>query len=108
MGKSGSESKAFVEAIGRLISLALKYGAPVDKVIEQLVNICGQQAIWCDDGVILSVPDAIGKGLKMIMESTGYKLDSVKEVDMCPSCGGVLVRAEGCKVCQSCGFATCG
>lgn len=108
MGKSGSESKAFVEAIGRLISLALKYGAPVDKVIEQLVNICGQQAIWCDDGVILSVPDAIGKGLKMIMESTGYKLDSIKEVDMCPSCGGVLVRAEGCKVCQSCGFATCG
>ena len=36
MGKAGGCASASTEAIGRLISLAFRYGVPPDKIVKQL------------------------------------------------------------------------
>ncbi len=118
MGKSGSETKSFVEAVGRLITLCLKGGVPIEKVYGQLIGISGQQPVWHDGMTILSVPDGIGKGLKLIAESMSVQPLGRTEpasapqtyegdVDMCPSCGAPLVHREGCIACASCGYSKC-
>ncbi|PMP76237.1 MAG: ribonucleoside-diphosphate reductase, adenosylcobalamin-dependent [Chloroflexus aggregans] len=58
IGRAGSDVTAFTEAIGRLISLALRCGVPVKLIAEQLRGIGG----FGPDRV-RSVPDAIGKVL---------------------------------------------
>lgn len=58
LGKAGGCDAAQHEAIGRLVSLALRSGIRPDKIIEQLrgITCC---PTW-DDGVLIrSVPDAI-------------------------------------------------
>ncbi len=62
LGKSGSSSMAFTEAIGRLISLALRSGVSPRAIIKQLFGIKSSTPVRQEDGqVIFSVPDAIAK-----------------------------------------------
>jgi ribonucleoside-diphosphate reductase alpha chain len=64
IGKSGKSTTAKTEAIGRLISLALRSGVNVQKIIEQLEGIGGEQPIFQEGGLVLSIPDAISKVLE--------------------------------------------
>ncbi|HVH11394.1 MAG TPA: vitamin B12-dependent ribonucleotide reductase, partial [Longimicrobium sp.] len=63
LGKAGSVAMADVEAIGRLISLALRFGIPVNDVYQQLRGISSDRAIGFGDNKVLSVPDAIAQAL---------------------------------------------
>jgi len=64
IGKSGYSTMADTEAICRLISLALRSGIGVDKIIEQLVGIGGSSPVnFPEGGLIMSIPDAIAKVL---------------------------------------------
>jgi ribonucleoside-diphosphate reductase alpha chain len=63
LGKAGSVAMADVEAIGRLISLALRFGIPVNDVYSQLRGISSDRAIGFGDNKVLSVPDAIAQAL---------------------------------------------
>src|SRR5688572_27840660 len=45
LGKAGSVAMADVEAIGRLISLAVRFGIPVGEVYQQLRGISSDKAI---------------------------------------------------------------
>ena len=103
LGKSGKDTQAHTEALGRLISLALRGGIPIAEIIPQLRGIGGSQPVWDEDGVILSLPDAIGRCLERAMGAPV----GVPSRDMCPGCGAVLVREEGCMKCFSCGYAKC-
>jgi ribonucleoside-diphosphate reductase alpha chain len=105
LGKSGKDTQAHTEALGRLISLSLRSGVPVQAIIAQLKGIGGSQYIYEDDGdgIILSLPDAIAQGLERAM---GEKIE-VSAGDMCPSCGAPLVHAEGCMRCVSCDYSKC-
>src|SRR5689334_21500782 len=51
---------ADAEAMGRLISLALRSGIPIDRVIRQLRGISSDRAVGLGPNKVLSVPDAIG------------------------------------------------
>lgn len=64
VGKSGKSITAKTEAIGRLISLNLQNGCPVEKIIEQLKGIAGENSLPGDENRYLSIPDAIGKVLE--------------------------------------------
>lgn len=64
IGKTGGSIMAKAEVTGRLISLALHYGAPLEKVIEQIIDIRGEKPVPWKDTVIWSIPDAIGKTLE--------------------------------------------
>lgn len=103
LGKSGKDTQAHTEALGRLISLSLRSGVQVREVIEQLKGIGGSQPIFEGDGIILSLPDAIAQGLERAMGETV----EVKTDDMCPSCGAPTVHAEGCVRCVSCDYSKC-
>ena len=63
IGRAGSDVTAFTEAIGRLISLALRCGVPVKLIAEQLRGIGGSRSSGFGPARVLSVPDAIGKVL---------------------------------------------
>ena len=110
MGKSGHETMAFTEAMGRLISLSLRSGVRLHSIIKQMKGIGGSQPVWHGDGVIMSVPDAIAYGLLSMgyldMEEKGM-MESLSDTDMCPVCGASMTRQEGCIKCPACGFSRC-
>ncbi len=126
LGKSGTSTAAFTEAIGRLISLALRSGVKPSAIIDQLSLIRGSRPVVQEDGtVVFSVPDAIAKALAeylkggeqltlleevklrppQLTEANGH--DAKRDVELCPSCGGVLIFTNGCYICSDCGFSEC-
>ncbi|HLC99537.1 MAG TPA: vitamin B12-dependent ribonucleotide reductase [Patescibacteria group bacterium] len=64
IGKSGSFFAAQLEAVCRLISLALRSGVEIDSVIRQIKGIRDPQPIWYDGEMILSLSDAIAQVLE--------------------------------------------
>ncbi len=113
VGKSGKSTQAKTEAIGRLISLALRSGIGVDEIIEQISGIRGEHAVFQDGGLVYSIPDAIAKVLtkRYLAKGKGngkkHAENSLKS-DLCPECGQAIAFEEGCKTCHSCGYSKCG
>ena len=64
LGKAGGSAMADAEAIGRLISLALRSGIPLLAIHRQLRGIASDRAVGLGPKKILSVPDAIGMALE--------------------------------------------
>ncbi len=60
LGKAGAALMADVEAIGRLISLALRAGIPITEIHRQLRGISSDRVTGLGPNKVLSVPDAIG------------------------------------------------
>ena len=112
VGKSGKSTQAKTEAIGRLISLALRSGISVDDIIEQIRGIRGEHAVFQEGGLVYSIPDAIAKVLeKRYLPKNGNGEKQFKnslKSDLCPECGQAITFEEGCKTCHSCGYTKCG
>ncbi|MDQ3995501.1 MAG: vitamin B12-dependent ribonucleotide reductase [Gemmatimonadota bacterium] len=64
LGKAGGSAMADAEAVGRLISLALRSGIPLAEVHKQLRGISSDRAVGLGPNKVLSVPDAIGIALE--------------------------------------------
>ena len=64
LGKAGGAAMAHAEAIGRLVSLALRSGIPMSDVINQLRGISCDRAVGIGPNKVLSMPDAIGQVLQ--------------------------------------------
>ncbi len=64
LGKAGGSAMADAEAMGRLISLALRSGIPLQAVVRQLRGISSDRAVGLGPNKVLSVPDAIGIALE--------------------------------------------
>jgi ribonucleoside-diphosphate reductase alpha chain len=116
MGKAGGCASASTEAIGRLISLAFRYGVPPDKIAKQLKGIRCHVPLGFGPNQILSCPDAIGKALADKYHlATGNGSHAVGQLEMpiafaqgaCPECGGAIEHEGGCMVCRSCGYSKC-
>src|SRR6185436_2360374 len=60
LGKAGGSAMADVEAMGRLMSLALRSGIPIMEIHRQLRGISSDRAVGLGPNKVLSVPDAIG------------------------------------------------
>lgn len=111
VGKSGKSTQAKTEAIGRLISLALRSGIEVNEIIEQISGIRGEHAVFQDGNLVYSIPDAIAQVLqrRYLPKGNGKKsYDKSLKYDLCPECGQVIAFEEGCKTCHSCGYTKCG
>src|SRR5687767_431689 len=67
LGKAGGAAMADVEAIGRLISLALRSGISIQAIHRQLRGIASDRAIGLGPNKVLSVPDAIGIAIESWM-----------------------------------------
>jgi ribonucleoside-diphosphate reductase alpha chain len=135
LGKAGGALMADVEAIGRLISLALRSGIPLKEIYRQLRGISSDRAVGLGPSKVLSVPDAIGIAIeKWMHEKQGVQQDLLAGapvaretvagpageaalrtrspdqdfIGACPDCGSQLAFIEGCAKCHVCGFSECG
>ena len=113
IGKSGRSTTAKTEAIGRLVSLALRSGVRVEKIVEQLKGIGGEHPIFQKDGLVLSIPDAISRVLEkryLQDQPVPKQGKAVKSLlgETCPECGETISFEEGCMTCHFCGFTKCG
>jgi ribonucleoside-diphosphate reductase alpha chain len=112
IGKSGRSTTAKTEAIGRLVSLALRSGVKVEKVVEQLKGIGGEHPVFQNGGLVLSIPDAISRVLEKRYMDNGAHGNGGKQVnsllgETCPECGQTISFEEGCMMCHFCGYTKC-
>jgi ribonucleoside-diphosphate reductase alpha chain len=111
IGKSGRSTTAKTEAIGRLVSLALRSGVKVEKIVEQLKGIGGEHPVFQEGGLVLSIPDAIGRILeKRYLKDGSYKKKGYGNSllgEICPECSHTVSFEEGCMICHFCGFTKC-
>ncbi|WP_319470405.1 vitamin B12-dependent ribonucleotide reductase [uncultured Pseudodesulfovibrio sp.] len=110
IGKSGGSITAKAEAIGRLVSLALRSGVEVREIVKQLKGIGGENPKFMKKKLVKSIPDAIA----YVFESRYLQGDHVDvetaslSRELCPDCGQPLVFEEGCHICKSCAYTKCG
>ena len=67
LGKAGGALMADVEALGRMISLALRSGIPMKEIYRQLRGISSDRVIGLGPNKVLSVPDAVGIAIERWM-----------------------------------------
>ncbi len=127
ISKHGSDVSAFSEALGRVISIALQNGIPVESIAETIIGITGDSSAWDSGKLIKSIPDAVGRILKDFadklnkesLEQTLFDKEKIKaDIDdkpreiigakICPHCGEKsYIKTEDCSTCLSCGFSRC-
>jgi ribonucleoside-diphosphate reductase alpha chain len=135
LGKSGGCPTSNVEAIGRLVSVALRSNIEIDSIIEQLKGIRCPMPVLVEGGVVLSCADAVAKALeyykrdkqipslfkpgqiesdfKAAPEAPKFlnvKTENVLGIcPQCPECGTMLVFSQGCVHCPNpkCGYSKC-
>ncbi len=113
MGKAGGCAASQNEAMGRLVSLALRSGIELRQVVKQLKGISCHSPVWQNGERILSCADAIARALEKYILRKESKppipiSKAVKRIaGACPECGSSLEHAEGCLVCRSCGYTKC-
>jgi ribonucleoside-diphosphate reductase alpha chain len=105
IGKSGYSTMADAEALGRLISLALRSGVEPHEVIYQIKGIGGADPIFTEGGLVQSIPDAIAKVLERHL---GEVKENPKDFfkNICKLCGATLPD-EKCPTCPNCGWNKC-
>ncbi len=107
LGKSGKDSAANAEAIGRLASLCLRSGVRVENIIRQLDGITGDSPTWDNGKTVKSVADAVAK---VLSNCTGLTDIKEKTIDhpICKECGSDHMQfSEGCFTCKECGASKC-
>ncbi|MCF7916699.1 MAG: vitamin B12-dependent ribonucleotide reductase [Candidatus Omnitrophica bacterium] len=127
MGKAGGCAASQLEAVGRLVSLALRGGIDIKVIVEQLKGIRCPSPSWDKGKKIFSCSDAISRVLEKrgVDQKTKIKskpVEAPKEmaakkiktdksshnvVGVCPDCGFALRHQEGCLLCDACGYSKC-
>ena len=110
IGKSGRSITAKAEAIGRLVSLALRSGVAVRDVVNQIKGLGGEHPVFRGKGLLLSIPDAIAWVLenRYLKGKPAHNDYTSLDKPRCPECGEPLLFQEGCHVCPSCAYTKCG
>jgi len=88
LGKAGGALMADVEALGRLISLALRSGIPINEIYRQLRGISSDRVIGLGPNKVLSVPDAVGIAIERYMQAK----QGIQE-ELLPGSAAQLVQA---------------
>jgi len=122
LGKSGGCASAQLEAIGRLISVALRAGIDMSSIIKQMRGIRCPSIAWSEGKSILSCADAIATVLERhINQDIDRDVDTASSNTpiqpalnltrniggQCPDCGNLLAYQEGCFICHGCGYTKC-
>jgi ribonucleoside-diphosphate reductase alpha chain len=88
LGKAGGSAMADAEAIGRLVSLALRSGISLQEIHRQLRGISSDRAVGLGPNKVLSLPDAVGIALEQWWrEKQGVQQDLLN--------GGVAAAPQG-------------
>jgi ribonucleoside-diphosphate reductase alpha chain len=127
LGKAGGCDSAQLEAISRLVSLALRSGIDTLEIVDQLLGITCCPA-WDNGTLVRSGPDAVALALdrhlaadpnarpspttdsmqlKFTAEPVTLNGNGVYYSRKCPECNGPAIFQEGCTMCISCGWNRC-
>ena len=132
LGKAGGCDSAQLEAISRLVSLALRSGIEPNTVIDQLRGITCCPA-WDEGTLVRSGPDAVALALERHTGGTTLDAAENSEVQLkftpqaiangngngnghakeilnarkCPECNTPVIFEEGCMKCVACGWNKC-
>jgi len=124
MGKVGGCASAQLEAIARLVSLALRSQIKIESITRQLKGIRCQSPMWNKGKMITSCGDAVGQALEQFVtfytkgqiqsgefSAENENPDSPKQFGngfaLCPDCGNTIEHTEGCLKCPACGWSKC-
>ena len=117
MGKAGGCASSQAEAIGRLVSLALRGNIEPIEIEKQLRGISCHSPAWAAGGKIASCSDAISKAIERYTmvgnksngngSNNGAKKGKPIFSGACTECGGAVEHEGGCAVCRDCGFTKC-
>ena len=131
--KAGSETAAYSEALGRLISYVLRIASPIEPrqrlkvVMEQLAGIGGGRSLGFGPNRVRSLPDGIAKALDEYLYQQHWtheaplepiaspplpladiQTGALKVGELCPECGhATVINEEGCRKCYTCGYSEC-
>src|SRR5436190_149922 len=95
LGKAGGALMADVEAVGRLISLALRSGVPLPEIYRQLRGISSDRAVGLGPNKVMSVPDAIGIAIeKWMQEKQGVQQDLLESTGTTALAQAEVVRGS--------------
>ena len=112
LGKAGGCAAAQLEAISRLVSIALRSGVDLDSIVRHLHGIRCPSIAWEQGHAIISCADAIASVLQKyikVAEASNSKTFTTANnwAGQCPECGSSLIHQEGCNICPNCGFTKC-
>lgn len=105
---------SFTQATSRMISLSLRAGVPLSRIIDQLesANSCpsyqfarGSKKENLAPGK--SCPSAMAKVLGQYLKKEEPIAVEDKAGVRCPICDNVMAMTEGCATCYSCGYSQC-
>ena len=103
-GKGGGCAFSMNEALGRVVSMALRAGVDRKTIVKQLRGIrCPERCAVPELGIVSSCPDALGIALQEASVET-----VVDKGGNCPDCGEAVIYEEGCSKCTSCHWKRCG
>ncbi len=133
LGKAGGCDSAQLEAISRLVSLALRSGISPRDVVAQLRGITCCPA-WDQGTLVRSGPDAVALALERYISGETEALETAQAESVqlqftaepvtlngkvnhngggaylarkCPDCNTPVIFQEGCLMCVSCGWNKC-
>lgn len=96
LGKAGGALMADVEALGRLISLALRSGISMKEIHRQLRGISSDRVIGLGASRVMSVPDAVGIALeRWMIEKQGIQEELLPGTTPAPADSIVRTVARG-------------
>jgi ribonucleoside-diphosphate reductase alpha chain len=106
VGKAGGCASSQSEAMGRMVSLALRSGVHPSHIVKQLRGISCHLPRGMGNNKVLSCAD----GVAQVLESVFMKEHPVHQVlirGACPECQGPIEQQSGCSVCRNCGYSDC-
>lgn len=125
LGKSGGCAASQTEAIGRLLSVALRSWVNPEVLVKQLKGIRCPNIGFDSGEVITSCADGVAKVLEKWLKGEyrkiRFEIEGIKPLTefaekeetskmiggVCPECGNILEYGEGCATCRLCGFTKC-
>ncbi|MGB6838542.1 MAG: vitamin B12-dependent ribonucleotide reductase, partial [Dehalococcoidia bacterium] len=135
ISKEGSTIRGLMDSVAVLTSLALQYGVPVQDLARKFRSVRFEPHGFTDNPEIPQASSLVDYIFRWLEEKFSPEARAVRGRSgrggksrrgrrrkappantsgdistglACPECGSVLVYAEGCLICRSCGYTKCG
>jgi ribonucleoside-diphosphate reductase alpha chain len=135
ISKEGSTIRGIMDSVAVLTSIALQYGVPLEKLVEKFRNVRFEPHGFTNNPELpqaTSIIDYVFRWLESRFAQRGSgnlelgtrprrksrrgsssspvtaQPSDISTGLACPDCGVILVFAEGCLICRSCGYTKCG